>query len=136
MIAILKEELTTVMNAYERNRLEIKKAAENGFNISAALEEEKIWEAKIKSIKDLIKNKQAVPFKRGSRSVVLGSQVTTNSHGKRRTFIIDGVGYQNKLLTIISCESPVGSALMGKKITDLVKVKGQLIKIESICDAW
>lgn len=134
--ALLDEELSKLMGEYEKKRLEVAQSATDGFDISAALEEERIWEAKIKSMKDLVKGKQLVRSNKKSEQVSLGSRVDIIHNEEGKSFIVDGVGYKNDLLTVVSYTSPIGSALMGKQVGDIISLDGATIKINKVVCAW
>ncbi len=138
-VDFLNAELACIMKSYNKNRISIAKAGENGVNISAALEDEKVFEAKIKSIKDLLTNKKVVKFCQNSQTIVLGSKVRISGGGNERTFIIDGVGFKNDLINVISYKSLVGRALLGKKEGDTIQpyeVEDIEFKVEEISNAW
>jgi transcription elongation factor GreA len=59
----------------------------------------------------------------GVNTVQLGCKVTVESNGKKRTYLILGSSETNPAQGIISHNSPIGSALMGRKAGDMVKVK-------------
>lgn len=68
--------------------------------------------------------KRAIIIKpKQSDSVQLGSQVTVETDGKTKTFLILGSSETNPSAGVISHNSPIGSALMGKKIGDKIKIK-------------
>ena len=134
--AFLDEELNKFMVEYEKKRLEVAQSAADGFNISAALEEERLWEAKIKSMKNLVKGKKVIRSNKKSEQVSLGSRVDIIHNEEEKSFIVDGVGYKNDLLTVVSYTSPIGSVLMGKQVGDIISLDGATIKINKVVCAW
>lgn len=56
-------------------------------------------------------------------AVQLGSNVTIGINGKQKHYQILGSSETDPTTGIISHNSPIGAALMGKKIGDIVKVK-------------
>jgi len=58
-----------------------------------------------------------------SDSVEIGHQVTVSYDGKERTYEILGSSETDPVRGIISHNSPIGSALLGHKVGDTVKVK-------------
>ncbi|NCD01271.1 hypothetical protein EOL94_04220 [bacterium] len=131
----LNKELSQLLSQYEKKRLTLAREAEAGFDISFALEEE-VWERKIKFLKNLMKNKEVVPFQKKSTEVVLGSYVTINFQGLKKSFIVDGVGYKKDDIMIVSSKSPIGAILLGKKKGETILFQGKTIKIETITSAW
>ncbi|MDP2736513.1 MAG: GreA/GreB family elongation factor [bacterium] len=69
--------------------------------------------------------KRAVIIKPNKNSclVQLGSSVTVATAGKQKTFLILGSSETNPERGIISRNSPIGSALMGRKLGDQIKIK-------------
>lgn len=59
----------------------------------------------------------------GVNSVQLGCKVTIESNNKLKTYLILGSSETNPAEGIISHNSPIGSALIGRKAGDIVKVK-------------
>ena len=75
--------------------------------------------------------KYAQPVGSGARlGVGVGSNVTVEINGKQKTFLILGTQQTDPISGRISFHSPVGAALMGKKIGDIatVTINGQAIK--------
>lgn len=69
--------------------------------------------------------KQAVIIKpdKNSGLIQLGSQVTVISAGREKTYLILGSSETDPKRGVISSHSPIGSALLGKKIGDQIKIK-------------
>lgn len=72
-----------------------------------------------------------------NQTVQLGHRVTIETAGKQKTYLVLGSSETNPSDGIISSNSPIGSALMGHKVGDKVKIqpadKGiecRIIKIE------
>ncbi|MDI3496174.1 MAG: Transcription elongation factor, GreA/GreB, C-term [Patescibacteria group bacterium] len=131
----LDKELSQLLTQYEKRRLALAKEAEAGFDISFSLEEE-VWERKIKFLKNLMKNKEIISFQKKGEEIVLGSYVTINFQGFKKSFILDGVGYKKDDIIIISSKSPIGSILLGKKRGETILFQGKTIKIETVSFAW
>lgn len=131
----LDKELSQLLTQYEKRRLALAKEAEAGFYISFSLEEE-VWERKIKFLKNLMKNKEIISFQKKGEEIVLGSYVTINFQGFKKSFILDGVGYKKDDIIIISSKSPIGSILLGKKRGETILFQGKTIKIETVSFAW
>jgi len=56
-------------------------------------------------------------------TVSLGHHVTTENNGKQKTYLILGSTETDPQAGVISYQSPIGAALMGKSVGDIVKVK-------------
>jgi transcription elongation factor GreA len=76
---------------------------------------------RILEIEDLLK--KAVLIKRTADDKVrLGSHVTIDSNGKQNTYLILGSSETNPSAGVISHNSPLGSALMGKRAGEIFKI--------------
>src|SRR3989338_2223242 len=76
---------------------------------------------------------------KNTQTVQLGHRVTIETAGKQKTYLVLGSSETNPSEGIISCNSPIGSALMGHQVGDKVKIqpadKGiecRIIKIEQV----
>lgn len=120
----IEDKLATVMADYDAFRLKLAQSGEQGDNISDALREEVIWEKKIRELKKILKDKKFVLPEKQNESIQVGSAclVFDEKSGERR-IILDGAGYSNKDVNIISCYSPIGKALLDKKAGDKIVAK-------------
>jgi transcription elongation factor GreA len=83
----------------------------------AAREEQGLLETRIAEIEDIINNADII--KGGRKNVIdLGSKVELTTDGKTVTYTIVGSVEANPLEGKISNESPIGTALFGKKVGD------------------
>lgn len=140
----LKKELENLRTS---RRIEVsqklKKAKEYGdlsenAEYSEAKDEEERVESRIDELEDVLK--KAVIIKKGSsNSVQIGSKVTIKNkkNAKISEFIIVGSNETNPSEGKISNESPIGRAILGAKVGEIVvintptgKVSYQLAKIE------
>lgn len=81
----------------------------------AAREEQGLLESRIAEIEDILMNAEII--KGGSRTkVALGSTVELKTNGKTVTYSIVGPVEADPLEGKISDESPIGEALLGKKV--------------------
>lgn len=88
----------------------------------AAREEQGILESRIAEIEDILQNASII--KSGNKNKVsLGSRVDINSGKKVASYIIVGPVEADPLDGKISNESPIGQALVGKKVGDSVDIK-------------
>lgn len=95
-----------------------------------AVEDYKSNEQEIAKIKDMISNAKIV--KAVKKDVVeIGDSVTVEDEtGKETTFKIGGVGESNPIHNIISSDSPLGHALIGKKLGNKVEITTPRGKIQ------
>ena len=86
---------------------------------------EQAWvEGRIADIQDLLQNAVIFEETHNHQTVLLGSHVEVKDHdGKKQTFLIVGGPEANPREGRVSNESPVGSALLGKKVGDTAEVK-------------
>ena len=94
----------------------------------AAREEQGLVESRIAEIEDILTNAEIIKASRAS-SVGLGSKVELKNGSKTVHYHIVGPVEANPLEGKISNESPIGLALMGKKVGDSASVvtpKGEI----------
>lgn len=133
---VLITELQMIMDGYEAFRTQLAKFGQNGGNIKPALEEEIVWENKIRRTKQSMRGEVVRP-ERQNKVVALGSPVTlVYPSGEKKKVVIDGAGFKNDKFTVISQTSPIGTMLMGKKRGNSILVDGKKIKIETIGYPW
>lgn len=87
----------------------------------AAREEQGILESRIIEVEDILQNADIIKPKKGG-TVHVGSTVVLKN-GKEVTYQVVGPVEADPLEGKISNESPIGSALMGKKTGDKVTIK-------------
>lgn len=87
----------------------------------AAREEQGIVESRVAEIEDILQNFELIKPKKGG-SVHVGSTVELKN-GKSMTYQVVGSVEADPLEGKISNESPIGSALMGKKAGDKVTIE-------------
>lgn len=93
-----------------------------------AKQEQARTEGKISELEDIIKNvKISNNNKKGD--IAVGSRVVVHIDGNEERFYIVGALEADPLKNRISHESPIGSALLGKKIGDKVEVEAPLGKV-------
>ncbi len=133
---LLSKELQTIMDGYAVFRSQVANFGQNGGDIKPALEEETVWEAKIKRTKQAMRGKTIRP-ERQNKIIALGSPVTlVYPSGEKQKVVIDGAGFKNDQFMVISQKSPIGTLLMGKKKNNSISIDGKKIKIESIGYPW
>lgn len=87
----------------------------------AAREEQGLVETRIAEIEDILMNAELISSSK-SKTVVLGSNVTLTTNGKEVEYQLVGAVEANPAEGKISTESPIGQALMGKKVGDSVTI--------------
>lgn len=123
----------------ELHYLETEKRAEIGERIRVAREfgdisenseyddaknEQGMMEARIAEISRILSEATVVSAPKRSSKVNIGSRVTVDMNGKERVFTIVGGAEADSAGGKISNESPVGSALLGRKKDDTVEAQG------------
>ena len=87
----------------------------------AAREEQAGDEGRINEIEEILRNAEVIAAKRGS-SISLGTKVTITSGKKSFEYTIVGPVEADPLHGKISNESPIGVALLGKKVGDTAEI--------------
>jgi transcription elongation factor GreA len=103
-----------------KNAREFGDLAENAEYISAREEQERL-ESRIGEIENILQNVDVIKKPRGDSKVQLGSTVKLNN-GSTKVFQVVGTVEADPLEGKISDESPIGKALMGKKLGDEVEI--------------
>lgn len=85
-------------------------------------------EGRINELEEIVKKAEIVENKTKG-SIVVGSKVTVHIDGDKEEFHIVGAPEADPLLKKISHESPLGSALLGKKVGDKVHVEAPIGKL-------
>lgn len=95
----------------------------------AAREEQGIVETRVAEIEDILVNAEIIKASRKKDEVSLGSTVELKTGSKTVKYTVVGPVEADPLEGKISNESPIGEALMGKKVGDTVTIttpKGQI----------
>ncbi|MFA4999716.1 MAG: transcription elongation factor GreA [Parcubacteria group bacterium] len=124
----LKEELNelkTVKRIEVAERL--KRAKEYGdlsenAEYSEAREQQETLESRIDELEDIVKNASVIKKLTSQEFIDLGCEVEVESKGKTRLFTIVGSNEAKPEEGLISNESPVGRAIIGKKVGDSARV--------------
>ncbi len=95
--------------------------AENAEYQSARAEQDKN-EARIAEIENIIQNVEVIQKPKGDSKVQLGSTVKLKGKTKNKEFQVVGTVEADPLNAKISDESPMGKALLGKKVGDKVEI--------------
>ena len=95
----------------------------NNAEYDDAKNEQSFLEGEVIDLETKIKNARLIEDEKPSGKIKLGSRVTvTTSDGKKENYSIVGSAEANPGDGKISNESPMGKALMGKKVGDKVEV--------------
>ncbi|MFA6532595.1 MAG: transcription elongation factor GreA [Patescibacteria group bacterium] len=97
---------------------------------SAAKEELAFVEGRIREIEEIINNAQVIENNHVGNLVQVGSSVTVQTDGKSELFQIVGEFEADPMNKKLSQNSPIGMALINKKIGDLVEVNIPAGKIQ------
>lgn len=89
---------------------------------NAAKDELAFVEGRIREIEEILNQAEVVENKVVSDQVQLGSKVTVEVNGKNELFQIVGEFEADPMNKKLSQNSPIGQALMNKRISDLVEV--------------
>ncbi|MBI3342417.1 transcription elongation factor GreA [Candidatus Curtissbacteria bacterium] len=96
----------------------------------AAREELSFIDGRIDELEEILKEAVVIRDSRTSRHLVkLGSTVTLHAEGKKETFTVVGEWEADPKDKKISHESPLGKALLGKKVGEKVEVEAPAGKI-------
>ncbi len=95
--------------------------AENAEYTSARQEQERV-EGRISEIENILQNVEVIKKPKGDHKVQLGSTVTLKNSVTKQ-FQVVGTVEADPLNGKISDESPIGQALLGKKVGDAVEIK-------------
>jgi transcription elongation factor GreA len=94
---------------------------ENAEYQSARAEQER-HEARISELENILQNVEVIKKPRGDSKVQLGSTVKLKGGGKSKQFQVVGTVEADPLNGKISDESPIGQALIGKKVGEKVEI--------------
>ena len=87
-----------------------------------AREEQERNESRISEVENILQNVEVIKKPKGDNKVQLGSTVKLKSDGKNKEFQVVGTVEADPLSGKISDESPIGQALLGKKVGDTVEL--------------
>lgn len=105
-----------------RSARELGDLAENAEYQTARSEQERS-EARVAEIENILVNVEIIKKPSAGGKVQLGSTVTLKADGKTKQFQVVGTVEADPLNGKISDESPIGQALLGKKIDESVEIK-------------
>lgn len=94
----------------------------------AAREEQAQVESRIAELDEILKNADIIKPTKNNGTVQVGSTVELEVDGKKATYTVVGPVEADPLEGKISNESPIGAALMGKKVGDKVTIETPKVK--------
>jgi transcription elongation factor GreA len=89
---------------------------------SSARDEQDRVESRISEVDYILKNVEVITAPKTGGKVQLGSKVTLKNAGKTKEFQVVGTVEADPLEGKISDESPIGQALLGKKVGEEVEI--------------
>lgn len=89
---------------------------------TSALQEQERTESRIAEIENILLNAEVIKKPKGDSKVQLGSKVSLKANGKTKEFQVVGTVEADPVNGKISDESPIGQALLGKKVGDEVEI--------------
>lgn len=124
----LKTELSELLDQRVPIAERIKNAREFGdlsenAEYTSALQEKERTEARIAEIEHILQNGEVIKKPKDDAKVQLGSVVKLKDGSKTKEFTVVGTVEADPLNGKISDESPIGKALMGKKVGDKVEIQ-------------
>lgn len=128
----LEELKTELADLKSRRRIEVgerlKKAKELGdlsenSEYFEAREEQAQVETRIGELEDMVKNAEIIEKTYAGAIVSIGATIQVEKNGQRRKFTIVGSNEAKPEAGLISNESPLGTAFLGKKAGDTVSAK-------------
>lgn len=122
----LKDQLTELKVRREKVIARVQRAREFGdlsenSEYDDARNEQSFIEGKIKEIEGMIRNAEISDSGASNGAVSLGSKITVEQDGKTEEFSLVGANESKPLEGKISIESPLGKALLGKKVGETAK---------------
>ena len=123
----LQAELDSLINKRASIADAIKSAREQGdltenAEYQSARAEQDRNEARISEIENILQNVEIIKKPRGENKVQLGSTVTLKEGKRTKEFQVVGTVEADPLSGKISDESPIGQALLGKKVGEKVEL--------------
>jgi len=85
---------------------------------------------KILEIEDHLRRAIIIKPTKNAQTAQFGSEVTLETQGRKKTYLILGSAETNPAKGIISNTSPIGAALMGRRVGDKIKINLAGKKIE------
>jgi transcription elongation factor GreA len=131
----LKKELDELKKIKQPKALErLRKARSLGdltesSEYTAAKEDLNLIEKRVEEIEEVLEKAEIVKNKQGGQIIHIGNKVTIEINGQKEQFLIVGEFEAEPAKKKISYASPIGKALMGKKVGEVVEVEAPAGKI-------
>lgn len=90
---------------------------------TAAKEDLAFIEGRIRVLVELMKNAEIIEKSNSDESIDIGNKVTVEVNGARNEFQIVGEYEANPMEKKLSTTSPIGRALLGKKVDDNIEIQ-------------
>lgn len=120
------QELLTVKRPYAVDRLQKARAmgdlSENS-EYSAAKEDLAFVEGRIRELEELIKNAEIINQKTANGGIDIGHRVIVEFNNQQDEYVLVGEFEADPLAKKLSSTSPIGKALMGRKVGETVQVE-------------
>lgn len=123
---LVKEKRPAVTERIQRAR-EFGDLAENS-EYDAAKEEQTLLENRITRLKEILAKHQIIQVSQKADFVVIGSTIVVEVDSEKDEFTIVGTTEANPSERKISNESPVGAALLGAKVGEVVEVTTPIVR--------
>ena len=123
---LVKIERKHIINRIQRAR-EFGDLIENS-EYDAAKEEQSLLEARIAQLEKVLPNAQIIKDELATDFVVIGSKILIEVDGQKEEFTIVGSMEADPAQKKISDESPVGSALLGARVGEIVEVVTPIVR--------
>jgi transcription elongation factor GreA len=125
---LTKNKRPEIVEEIQKSR-ELGDLSENGY-YHAAREKQSFIEGRIREIEDILKRVEVVDEVSASAKFIgLGAKVKLEMQKNTIEFHLVGPTEVNSAINKISHESPIGKALLGKKVGDIVEVEAPVGKI-------
>ena len=125
------DELTKVKRSQIIKRIQIAREfgdlSENS-EYDAAKEEQSLLETRITQLEDVLKRAEIIEPVKKADFVVIGSTIVVEIEGEKDEFTIVGTIEADPSKKKISNESPVGTAMLGAKVGEVVEVVTPIIR--------
>ncbi len=95
----------------------------------SAREELEFLQGRVSELEEIIKGSTLVAVSHKKDAVDVGCKVTVSVNGRKDTFVVVGEWEANPVAKKISPSSPLGKALLGKKVGDKVEVQAPAGKL-------
>lgn len=137
LVEELNERKTTIAHEIADKIEESRKLGDLSENAGykAALDDKNYNDNRIYELEEMIKNAKVFKGKKGNSKVDIGDKVTMRNNGNKVVYKIVGRTEANPVEGLISNESPLGAAIIGKKLGDSVDIDTPSGKIKYIIDS-